>query len=265
MTAGRLFEDSCCCTCNLCKPSSILRAGRFFTSAIPLAQEGLKLNKGPGLLLSMCASPQASHALRTLPPSESRGYADAYDAAIWDTFRACIGGPPEEEKQHAWSIASLPAVLGGLGLHSAQPCHPAPRHTCVPRQGLRPAYGLTIPTEPRTTLLPADMQVALHPRAALRMGVEEQSTDIAITHSRAPAQVCSPGRQRSWNMRGCVSRARRWERMARLSPSSGLHTLQPQTLELKTVGGLTSSCTEPHRTAAPCAAAPRLHPCSRGL
>ena len=39
------------------------------------------------LLLSMCASPRANHALRTLPPSE---YADAHDAAIWDTFRACI-------------------------------------------------------------------------------------------------------------------------------------------------------------------------------
>ena len=97
------------------------------------------------------------------------------------------------------------------------------------------------------------------------MGVEEQSTDMAITHSRAPAQVCSPGGQRLWNMRGCVSRARRWERMARLFPSSGLHKPQPQTLELKTVGGLTSSCTEPHRTAARCAATPRLYPRSRGL
>ena len=102
-------------------------------------------------------------------------------------------------------------------------------------------------------------------RAALRMGVEEQSIDLAITHSRAPAQVYSPGGQRSWNMPGCVSRAGRWELMARLSPSNGLHTLQPQTLELKTVGGLTSSCTEPHRTAARCAATPRLYPRSRGL
>ena len=67
------------------------------------------------LLLSMCASPRANHALQTLPPSESRGYADAH----------CIGGLPEEDAQHAWSIASLPAVLGGLGLHSAQRTAPA--------------------------------------------------------------------------------------------------------------------------------------------
>ena len=40
-----------------------------------------------------------------------------------------------------------------------QPCHPAPRHSCVPRQGLRPVHGLRPPTEPGTTLLHADMQL----------------------------------------------------------------------------------------------------------
>ena len=126
-----------------------------------------------------------------------------------------------------------------------QPCHPAPA-LAFPAGPQAGAWLAAIPTEPGTTLLPADMQLlyvaaCANPchfagtRAALRMGVAEQSTDMAITHPRAPAQVCSPGGQRSWNMPGCVSRARRWERMARLSPSSGLHTLQPRTLELKTV------------------------------
>ena len=69
----------------------------------------------------------------------------------------------------------------------------------------------------------------------------------------------------SWKTCLGACRARRWERMVRLSPSNGLHTLQPQTLELRTVGGLTWSCTEPHRTAARCAATPRLYPRSRGL
>ena len=46
------------------------------------------------LLLSMCASPRANHALRTLPLSESRGYAAAHNEAIWETLQACLGGAP---------------------------------------------------------------------------------------------------------------------------------------------------------------------------
>ena len=77
------------------------------------------------LLLSMCASTRANHALRTLPPSESRGYAAAHDAAIWETLQACLGGEPLDDAPHAWPIATLPAVLGGLGLQSAQRTAPA--------------------------------------------------------------------------------------------------------------------------------------------
>ena len=129
-----------------------------------------------------------------------------------------------------------------------QPCRPAPKHPCVPRQGLRPAHGSRpsrLSREP-----PFGMQTCSRhyvaacanpchfagTRAARRMGLEEHSTDMATTHSRAPAQVCSPGWQRSWSNPGCALRTRRWERMARLSPSSGSHTLQPQTSEQKTVG-----------------------------
>ena len=46
------------------------------------------------LLFSMCASPRAKHALRTLPPSESRGYAAAHNEAIRKTLQACLGGAP---------------------------------------------------------------------------------------------------------------------------------------------------------------------------
>ena len=45
------------------------------------------------LLLALCVSPRANHALRTLPPSEVAGYAAAHDAALWDTFLSCIPKP----------------------------------------------------------------------------------------------------------------------------------------------------------------------------
>ena len=45
------------------------------------------------LLLSMCASTRANHALRTLPPSESRGYAAAHDAAICSDLGNAAGLP----------------------------------------------------------------------------------------------------------------------------------------------------------------------------
>ena len=77
------------------------------------------------LLLSMCASPRANHALRTLPPSESRGYAAAHDETIWETLQACLGGAPLDDAPHAWPIATLPAVRGGLRLQSAQRTAPA--------------------------------------------------------------------------------------------------------------------------------------------
>ena len=64
------------------------------------------------LLLAMCASPRANHALRSLPPSESRGYAAAHDEAVWETLH-CLGGLLLDDAPHAWPIASLPAVLGG--------------------------------------------------------------------------------------------------------------------------------------------------------
>ena len=46
-------------------------------------------------------------------------------AAIWETLQACLGGEPLDDAPHAWPIATLPAVLGGLGLQSAQRTAPA--------------------------------------------------------------------------------------------------------------------------------------------
>ena len=77
------------------------------------------------LLLLMCASPRANHAIRTSPPSESVAYARTHDDAIWATLRDCLGGVGEEDASHARGIASLLAALGGLGLRSAERTAPA--------------------------------------------------------------------------------------------------------------------------------------------
>ena len=44
------------------------------------------------LLLAMCASPRANHALRTVPPLDIAGYAQAHNDAVWETLQACLGG-----------------------------------------------------------------------------------------------------------------------------------------------------------------------------
>ena len=73
------------------------------------------------LLFSMRASLRAKHALRTLLPSESQGYAQPHEMAVWETSRSCMGGFCDDS-HHAWPIATLPAVHGGLGLQSAAEC-----------------------------------------------------------------------------------------------------------------------------------------------
>ena len=76
------------------------------------------------LLFSMCATPRANHALRTLPPAASGGYAQAHDAA-------CMGGFGDQHSLQAWAVATLPAAHGGLrGTHGARP----PQRTGRPGQ-----------------------------------------------------------------------------------------------------------------------------------
>ena len=71
------------------------------------------------LLLAMCASLRANHALRTVPPLDIAGYAQTHDDAVWETLQACLGGVACGEADGARKLATLPASLGGLGLASA--------------------------------------------------------------------------------------------------------------------------------------------------
>ena len=73
----------------------------------------------------MCASPRANHALRTVPPLDIAGYAQAHDDAVWETLQACLGGVASGEADGARKLATLPASLGGLGLASAVRTAPA--------------------------------------------------------------------------------------------------------------------------------------------
>ena len=66
------------------------------------------------LLLRLCASPRANHAIRTMPPSQSAAYASAHDAAVWATLQAFLGGPSERDNGLAREVAALPAALAKL-------------------------------------------------------------------------------------------------------------------------------------------------------
>ena len=185
--SGCTRSSSSCSSCHCCR---ICNAAGFFCVCAP--------PRGPTTRYGRC--PRLSH--EGMPTRMTR-----IDAAIWDTFRACIGGLPEEDAQHAWSIASLPAVLGGLGLHTwrtlLRGARPSPAEDAGPgdwphgwqmhasrirnlhyrdrvllpalppssqallRSQAGPQAGAwlaAIPTEPGTTLLPADMQLALRRR-----------------------------------------------------------------------------------------------------
>ena len=77
------------------------------------------------LLLLFCASPRANHALRTLPPSEAAPYARGHDQAVWEALQQGLGEVAQADAAHAWSLASVPAIHGGLGLQSAERTAPA--------------------------------------------------------------------------------------------------------------------------------------------
>ena len=77
------------------------------------------------LLLLLCASPRANHAIRTMPPSASAAYARGHDDAIWATLQTMLGGVGDREAVQARLLAALPGALGGLGLQSAQLTAPA--------------------------------------------------------------------------------------------------------------------------------------------
>ena len=59
------------------------------------------------LLLVMCASPRANHALRTVPPLDIAGYAQAHDDVVRQTLQACLGGVASGEVDGAqpWQLS----------------------------------------------------------------------------------------------------------------------------------------------------------------
>eukprot|EP00973_Karenia_brevis_P050587 7023383-Karenia_brevis.AAC.1 len=69
-------------------------------------------------LLAQCATAQANHILRTVPPAMCAGYAEAHDTGIWAVVDSLLGGCPGEEEDVAQARlrATLPMRLGGLGL-----------------------------------------------------------------------------------------------------------------------------------------------------
>ena len=67
------------------------------------------------LLLLMCASSRACHAIRTMAPSASAAYAR----------QNMLGGTGDADAAQARQIAALPGALGGLGLQSAETTAPA--------------------------------------------------------------------------------------------------------------------------------------------
>ena len=89
------------------------------------------------LLLALCASPRANHALRTVPPPDISLYAQAHDAAMWATLLELLGGASDttEAALLARAVASLPAALGGLGLQSASRLAPAGHPGQIPGHG----------------------------------------------------------------------------------------------------------------------------------
>ena len=81
-------------------------------------------------ILAQCAGPRCHHFVRTVPPSESRSYAEGHDTGMMETMCSLLGGltGDEEQKQMAQKIATLPMRLGGLGLRSAVRMSPGQIH-----------------------------------------------------------------------------------------------------------------------------------------
>ena len=75
-------------------------------------------------MLVQSANPRANHTLRTSPPGDWAGYAEADDVGMWNTAMALLRGVPgtDAEREQACQVATLPMRMGGLGLRSAQRC-----------------------------------------------------------------------------------------------------------------------------------------------
>ena len=87
------------------------------------------------LLLLHCASARANYQLRTVDPASTGDFSEAHDQDIWQCLCNILQIDPTQA-QTVKDIASLPLVLGGLGLRSARrtrvPAHWASWADCIP-------------------------------------------------------------------------------------------------------------------------------------
>ena len=71
------------------------------------------------LLLLHCASVRANHFFRVVDPGSSVDFARAYDNDMWHCTCDILYVDPAQARS-VKDVASLPLVLGGLGLRSAE-------------------------------------------------------------------------------------------------------------------------------------------------
>ena len=70
------------------------------------------------VLLLHCAAARATYLLRTLPPEAVARFAEAHDEGLWRCM-CWLLGVPQDQDAVTKLIATLPLVLGGVGLRSA--------------------------------------------------------------------------------------------------------------------------------------------------
>ena len=68
------------------------------------------------MLLLLCASTRANHALRNIPPNEVRSYAEDRDRAVCAALCACLGEEAAEAEDPlasaTWAVASPRCWVG---------------------------------------------------------------------------------------------------------------------------------------------------------
>ena len=153
------------------------------------------------LLLLLCASPRANHAIRTMPPSACAVYARGDDDAIWATLQTMLWGVGDREAVQARLLPALPGALGGLGLQSAQLTAPA-AYWAAWADAL-PALHARVPRSAASyvQLLEAELGEATHclaeaanaRRLLLDRGWSHGPTWRAILEGARPALAANPG------------------------------------------------------------------------
>ena len=76
--------------------------------------------QGAWLLLAHCASARANYFLRSVRPEAVAEYARVHDAGLWECLSRILQVDLSTCGQETHDVATLPLVLGGLGLRSAE-------------------------------------------------------------------------------------------------------------------------------------------------